>query len=162
MTTVREWGGSLPDLKLPPTSSLLCCHVCLNRDKLENDKNILFKIKENLEIKNILYFGLELRIKYSSLNVGFIWNKIKLMQQKSWEISLNNSNMIFLNFVQEIKASDVVEARCGQRHLGTYFLVSHKLDAFRHLFANFLVISGHIWHLNFTHCFGEKRFCFRF
>ena len=59
------------------------------------------------------------------------------------------------------KSSDVVEARRGNTHLGTYFLLlSHRLDASRHFLAYFLVISDHVWHLNFTDCFGGKRFSF--
>ena len=43
--------------------------------------------------------------------------------------------------------SDVVEARHGETHhdLGTYvFLLSYRLDAFRHFLATFLVISHSI------------------
>ena len=48
-----------------------------------------------------------------------------------------------------------VEARRGQTHLGTYFSTQSRLDASRHLLANFLVILDHTLHLNFTDCFGE-------
>ena len=36
------------------------------------------------------------------------------------------------------------------------FLLSHRLDASRQFFANFLVISNYIRHLNFTGCFRGK------
>ena len=42
--------------------------------------------------------------------------------------------------------------------LSTCFLLSHRLDASRHVLANLLVISDDIWHLNFTDCFGDKGF----
>ena len=68
--------------------------------------------------------------------------------------------------------SDLVEARRGQTHLGTYFstqsqarriqalifLLSHRLDASRHFSANFLIISDYIRLLNSTDCFGDECF----
>ena len=48
---------------------------------------------------------------------------------------------------QSVASSDVVEARRGYTHLGTYFSTKHFL-------ANFLAILDHIWHLNFTDSFG--------
>ena len=49
-------------------------------------------------------------------------------------------------------------SRHDQTHLGTYFLLSLKLDASRHFLANILLILDHILHLNFTDCFGGKGF----
>ena len=45
--------------------------------------------------------------------------------------------------------SDVAE----ETHLGTYFLLCHRLDASRHFLANLLAISNHVWHLNVADCF---------
>ena len=41
-------------------------------------------------------------------------------------------------------------------HLGTYFLLNHRLDASRHFLADLLAIWDYILHLNFTDCFAVK------
>ena len=54
----------------------------------------------------------------------------------------------------------VMQWRLGaaRRIQALIFLLSHRLDASRHFLANFSVILDHIWHLNFTDCFGGKSF----
>ena len=61
--------------------------------------------------------------------------------------------------------SDVVKARRGQTHLGTYlsYYVTGQKQASRHFLTNFLVISNRIQHSNFTDCFGgDSLACFRY
>ena len=64
---------------------------------------------------------------------------------------------LFLRQIR-IMISNVVEARCGQTHLGTCFVISHRLDTSRHFLANLFVILDQISHLNYTDCFGDKDF----
>ena len=53
-------------------------------------------------------------------------------------------------------STTVMQWRLGvtRRIQALLFLLSRRLDTSRHSLVNFLVISGHIWHLNFTDCFG--------
>ena len=51
----------------------------------------------------------------------------------------------------------VMQWRLGAaRHTQALFLLSHMLDASLHFLADFLVISAHILHLNFTDFFEDK------
>ena len=47
---------------------------------------------------------------------------------------------------------------CSDIVVALIFLLSHRLDTSKHFLANFLVISNHMWHLNFTDYFGNKGF----
>ena len=86
-----------------------------------------------------------------------------------YSVLYQDYNVCLFHIPSTYSYSDIVEARLGQarlgsarlcqEHLGTFiFLLRKRLDASRHFLANFLVISDHIWHKNFTDCFGGRGF----